>query len=360
MADLRIIPIVALLPGMYVVQITKQNGPVKIRKQGHINSPDMVKGLQEMGVTEVQIDITQSIDIEPDLSADIQSSYTPSQTQALLQQTQARNLDNEMSEQFNRSIFLPSIQRMPSMWERLRGDIVRYTMVASLGLTFGYLGMWAYVSQFAVDTIEQAPVAEHTPKVEQAPSSEEGMSKVGTSSTADGLSIADGSSPNTIQEANNLPNEPSTAVEVASVSEVLIEEQSPTIQPEAEGRLLTNTEEDSTAPSPEIQARLAEALAELDDLPLPEPAPQVKVTSSDDLPRIGQLPASLLTRMPSMIFAQHMYSSEADARWVRVNNRRLQEGDMIEGRVKIEAIEPQHVVLSINGTRFTMAALTDW
>ena len=84
----------------------------------------MVKGLQEMGVTEVQIDITQSIDIEPDLSADIQSSYTPSQTQALLQQTQARNLDNEMSEQFNRSIFLPSIQRMPSMWERLRGEIL--------------------------------------------------------------------------------------------------------------------------------------------------------------------------------------------------------------------------------------------
>ena len=141
---------------------------------------------------------------------------------------------------------------------------------------------------------------------------------------------------------------------------MLIEEQSPTIQPEAEGRLLTNTEEDSTAPSPEIQARLAEALAELDDLPLPEPVSQVKVTSSDDLPRIGQLPASLLTRMPSMVFAQHMYSSEADARWVRVNNRRLQEGDMIEGRVKIEAIEPQHVVLSINGTRFTMAALTDW
>lgn len=359
MADLRIIPIEELTPGMYVVQITAQNGPVKIRKQGHINSSDMVKGLTEMGVTELQIDVTQSIDLMPEFSTEIDSSHAPSQTQALLQQTQARNLDNEMSEQFNRSIFLPSIQRMPSLWERLRGDIVRYTLVLSVGLTIGYTAMWGYIYQpKAIDITQpsaviQAPQAGQVSEIEQTPKAQNETSTV-QNPTNDTTQVADMS-----------PSEASTDLfsttsETDPTPEEFTEESNIPSESEAEGRLLTGATEDNGIPSPEIQARLAEALAELDDLPTPDPATQVKVTSSDDLPRIGQLPASLLTRMPSMVFAQHMYSSEAEARWVRVNNRRLQEGDMIEGRVKIEAIEPQHVVLSLNGTRFTMAALTDW
>jgi general secretion pathway protein B len=359
MADLRIIPIEELTPGMYVVQITAQNGPVKIRKQGHINSPYMVKGLTEMGVTELQIDVTQSIVLEPEFSAEIDSSHAPSQTQALLQQTQARNLDNEMSEQFNRSIFLPSIQRMPSLWERLRGDIVRYTLVFSVGLTFGYTAMWGYIyPPKAIEiaqpsAVVQAPQAGQASEIEQTPKAQTETSAVQNPTNAT-TQVADISP---LEASTDLLSTPSRT---ALKPEVFTEESNIPSESEAEGRLLTGATEDSGIPSPEIQARLAEALAELDDLPAPDPATQVKVTSSDDLPRIGQLPASLLTQMPSMVFAQHMYSSEADARWVRVNNRRLQEGDMIEGRVKIEAIEPQHVVLSLNGTRFTMAALTDW
>ena len=348
MPDVRIIPINELVPGMYVVQITEQNGPVKIRKQGHISSPDMVKGLTEMGVTELQIDVTQSIDIEPDVSLDATSRHAPSQTQALLQQTQARKIDNEMSEQFNRSIFLPSIQRMPSMWERSRGDIVRYTLIASLGLVLGYIGMWVSVTHSTVEESESTPLVEQIPEVKQVPEPEPVL-------IPNQAPIAQ-----TTQATNNRANAISPTIEIALPPDVITETSNISTQSEAEGRLLTGTAEDTAVPSPEIQARLAEALAELDDLPTVDPATQVKVISSDDLPRIGQLPASLLTRMPSMVFAQHMYSSDADARWVRVNNRRLQEGDIIEGRVIIEAIEPQHVVLSLNGTRFTMAALTDW
>ena len=52
----NIVAIENLVPGMVIVQITKQNGPVKIRKSGLVTSDAMVQGLSEMGVQEVEID----------------------------------------------------------------------------------------------------------------------------------------------------------------------------------------------------------------------------------------------------------------------------------------------------------------
>ena len=46
----NIVAIDHLKPGMVIVQITKQNGPVKIRKSGLVTSDAMVQGLSEMGV----------------------------------------------------------------------------------------------------------------------------------------------------------------------------------------------------------------------------------------------------------------------------------------------------------------------
>ena len=63
----------ALLPGMVIVQVTKQNGPVKIRKSGLVTSTDMIQGLIEMGIQEVQIDPTQTVEIETPV---VQSSLT--------------------------------------------------------------------------------------------------------------------------------------------------------------------------------------------------------------------------------------------------------------------------------------------
>jgi general secretion pathway protein B len=80
----------------------------------------------------------------------------------------------------------------------------------------------------------------------------------------------------------------------------------------------------------------------------------------DTIPRIDQLPVSVLSRMPAMVFAQHMYSSNDAQRWVRVNNRRLGEGDAIDQNVTIVRIEPQHVILSFQGREFKMNALSDW
>ena len=51
---LKVFNVSELQPGMLVSRVVSQHGPVKIRKIGMIRSPEMVKGLTNMGVTEVE------------------------------------------------------------------------------------------------------------------------------------------------------------------------------------------------------------------------------------------------------------------------------------------------------------------
>ena len=73
----NIVAVENLKPGMVIVQVTKQNGPVKIRKSGLVTSDAMVQGLSEMGVQELEIDPEQTVEIAP-------AVQHRTQTQALL------------------------------------------------------------------------------------------------------------------------------------------------------------------------------------------------------------------------------------------------------------------------------------
>jgi len=55
-----------------------------------------------------------------------------------------------------------------------------------------------------------------------------------------------------------------------------------------------------------------------------------------------------------------MYASNPQDRWVRVNGRRLSEGDLITEDLSIVEIAPENIVLTFKGSRFTMNALSDW
>jgi general secretion pathway protein B len=109
-----------------------------------------------------------------------------------------------------------------------------------------------------------------------------------------------------------------------------------------------------------LYRRIQQVAKDVDDQPsLPNPQ-LVKVTDLNDLPRIDQLSAALLTQMPSMSFSAHMYASNPQDRWVRVNSKRVGEGDIIANNVMLKRIESEKVVLEYKGTEFTMNALSDW
>ncbi|GAB4119829.1 MAG: general secretion pathway protein GspB [Wenzhouxiangellaceae bacterium] len=131
------------------------------------------------------------------------------------------------------------------------------------------------------------------------------------------------------------------------------------IQPE--DKVLTQESEEQPAAnriSPELLKRFEKAVAAIDetpgDLEPQSPTPQNGVTP------VQELPAWILTQLPSISFSTHMYASQADERWVRVNGKRVTEGQEIEPGLRVVNIEPQHVILAFKGQEFSMEALSDW
>ncbi|WP_371196327.1 general secretion pathway protein GspB [Glaciecola sp. SC05] len=94
-------------------------------------------------------------------------------------------------------------------------------------------------------------------------------------------------------------------------------------------------------------------------LDLRSPEPQAQASPKQTV-RIDQLPPAVLTQMPAMSFSAHMFASNPQDRWVRVNGRRLSEGDFIDDGLSIVEIESERIVLSFKGETFTMNALSDW
>ncbi|WP_159064863.1 AAA family ATPase [Thaumasiovibrio subtropicus] len=75
---------------------------------------------------------------------------------------------------------------------------------------------------------------------------------------------------------------------------------------------------------------------------------------------IGQLPLAVQDRLPTLNFQTHIYASTAGARWVKVNDRELFEGDEIAPGLTLEKIAPNHVEMGFENYLFSMPALSEW
>jgi general secretion pathway protein B len=128
-----IVAIENLQPGMVIVQITKQNGPVKIRKSGLVSSDAMVQGLSEMGVQELEIDPEQTVEVAA-------PTHHRTQTQALLrgQHDTSARFDKSLNDQFNRSLFLPTVESLPSSFSLYAKQAFVFAIVIMGGLALGF------------------------------------------------------------------------------------------------------------------------------------------------------------------------------------------------------------------------------
>ncbi|MDV5171029.1 general secretion pathway protein GspB [Photobacterium rosenbergii] len=88
--------------------------------------------------------------------------------------------------------------------------------------------------------------------------------------------------------------------------------------------------------------------------PMPEPQAPMSAVS------IGDLPASVQDRIPSLNFQTHIYSSAANSRWVKVNGSEAYEGDEIAPGVTLRRIEPRAVVFDFESYLISMPALSEW
>ena len=342
-------------PGMVIVRITRQNGAIKIKKSGLVSSPEMITGLAEMGVQEVEIDPSQTVEIdlpgETPVAIELTSTQGPlrSPTRQLLDTGTGvgHKADRALSEQFSRSVFLPSVQDIPSPWQYYSKPMMTVLLIVCGGLAIGWMGatyqQWLRIfatqtEQVASNTVPLKRLQKDTTEVGGAPTAEPGLAKVPLEQVAEGTA-------ETIAELDT--------VKAATPGN---EKQTGSAVTESQGSLKGAQEQNAISPA--LLKRFEEAINQLDGEP--DTVYQQPVESVGDVPRIDQLPAWIMTQLPTMTFSAHMYASNIEERWVRVNGRRMVEGDMIEGKARIVSIEPQRLILNFQGEDFSMAALTDW
>jgi general secretion pathway protein B len=340
---LRQIDIQDLQPGMVIVKVTEQNGPVKIKKSGLVTSQDMVQGLIEMGILQVEIDTDQTVEIT---SAKVKKSPT----QRMLENNTVSHtrIDDGMSEQLHRSLFLSSVQDIPPPWlfYTKRYMLAGLLIVGGLGLGWTLanypLMLQMFISnssktELAVVNTPQAIKGNVTSTAEQVNTKNLPVQQEVTTAPIT-LNADSGTNPSTSLAPESTANQQDTTSEVAL-----------DVSPEPE--IPVNI-------SPGLLQKFEQAISEVEVIP--QSTPKEVPVSEQDVPRIDQLPAWVMTRLPSMAFSAHMYASQASERWVRVNGTRMIEGDKIDGLIEIIRIEPQHIILNYSGQTFSMAALTDW
>ncbi|MGM0525690.1 MAG: general secretion pathway protein GspB [Pseudomonadota bacterium] len=80
---------------------------------------------------------------------------------------------------------------------------------------------------------------------------------------------------------------------------------------------------------------------------------------SSVMPALADLESEFRGQVPEFSYDGHMFVSNRADRWIEFNTQRLYVGDNFQG-LTVERIEPQQVVLSLQGKAFTVEALEDW
>jgi general secretion pathway protein B len=337
----------ALQPGMVIVRVIAQNGPVKIKKSGLVTSKDMVQGLIEMGILQVEIDTDQTVEVAA-------PAIKKSATLRMLESKKVvhTHIDDGVSEQYHRSLFLPSAQAIPSA---LHFYAKRYLLAAFIvlgGVCTGWtLAHYQLILTLLTPAFSEPNTSVHIP-VPTVDNLQTALPDVSTNGTSKRVTL-----PQVIAPQNILSRD--VASQYSVPQEILPQGGEQNVEPSN----MVQTVLPSLEPAPLISADLLKsfqkAIAETEDLPVTSP-PVESLYDNEDVPRIDQLPAWVMNRLPSMAFSVHMYASLESERWVRVNGTRMAQGDRIDNMVEIVRIDPQHVILHYSGQTFSMAALTDW
>ncbi len=99
---LQTIDISELLPGMYVVSVTKQKGDLKVKASGKVKSTEYIENIASKGVLELQIDLTKSTHTTPgqvkdsDYSNHSGLTYNQQLERALALHDQAKSIHNRL------------------------------------------------------------------------------------------------------------------------------------------------------------------------------------------------------------------------------------------------------------------------
>ena len=88
------------------------------------------------------------------------------------------------------------------------------------------------------------------------------------------------------------------------------------------------------------------------DQPAEEAAPATPPDPYAGIPHQHQLPPDVQRALPELEVTVHIYSATPSSRLVRMNGRKLEEGDLVDGEVRLEEITQDGLILSFGDTRY--------
>ncbi|NRA85353.1 MAG: general secretion pathway protein GspB [Gammaproteobacteria bacterium] len=114
----------------------------------------------------------------------------------------------------------------------------------------------------------------------------------------------------------------------------------------------------AATPSPEISSdlvnRFNQAIADM-------AADELKPTTVTQHPKaLTRYPQWYQNLVPSLDFSSHIYSSEKQDRWVKVNQQVVKEGELINAELRLVGITPEEVIIELQQRQFTLPALSSW
>ena len=78
--------------------------------------------------------------------------------------------------------------------------------------------------------------------------------------------------------------------------------------------------------------------------------------NNDNLPDIEQLPFDIQKQIPTFSVLAHVYASTPNRRWLNIDGKELQQGDLLYETLTISEIRPRDIVLEFDGVKFKVPA----
>ncbi|NMP32235.1 AAA family ATPase [Thalassotalea sp. M1531] len=107
--------------------------------------------------------------------------------------------------------------------------------------------------------------------------------------------------------------------------------------------------------SDDLLAKFQQAIDETQDLPVSN----ALENEQQEIPSLLDMPSHIQNRVPALQFEVHIFATDGNG-WVRVNGRERYEGDVLAGRVVLNKITPDTVILALDGEQFSLPALSSW
>ena len=97
---------------------------------------------------------------------------------------------------------------------------------------------------------------------------------------------------------------------------------------------------------------------EQETMPLVEPElpaqSEPAAVSYGDVPPLWKLPHAIRSQVPDVSLSVHVYTPGDSNSFVIIDRKRYRAGDLVDGRVQLEAIIPTGVVMAYDGHRFKL------